>query len=102
MDVAHVQVHVGIFIYWAAQFSPFSFLPILGKKKNWCAQGENTRAPPFIFLPPHLTIHALKKFSSLFSLQSFSSTLFDYLTNTPLSKRNELNRVKKPWLDVLK
>ena len=52
MDVAHVQVHVGIFIYWAAQFSPFSFLPILGKKKIGVL-GEKTPGPLhlFSFLP---------------------------------------------------
>ena len=47
-----------------------------GEKTFWRAQGENIWAPPFILLPSHLTKYILKKFFSLFSFQSFSSTYF--------------------------
>ena len=54
-----------------------------GEKTFWWAKRENICAPLFIFLPFYLTKHTLKKFSFLFSLQSFSSSLFHLQTNTP-------------------
>ena len=61
----------------------FSFLPKNGEKTFWWAQGENTWVSQFIFFPPHPTKHTLKKFSFLFSFQSFPSTLFYLQINTP-------------------
>ena len=65
------------------------------KTFSW-AHGENTWAPPFIFLPPHPTKYTPKKFSFPFSLKSFSSILFHLQTNTPLE-----DRIKDPKPDKL-
>ena len=72
MDVAHVQVHVGIFIYWAAQFSPFSFLPILGKKKKLVCSGRKHQGPSIYFpsSPPNYT-RSKKVFLPIFSPKFF-------------------------------
>ena len=73
----------GIFENSFHEFSPLSFLPILGRT-FWEIQGKNTYALPFIFLPPYPTKHTPKKFFFPFFLQSFSSILFHLQTNTPL------------------
>ena len=59
-----------------------NFLSILGRK-FFGRLGEKTHRPYhlFSFLPTQPNI--LKKFSFLFSLQNFSSTLFLLQTNTP-------------------
>ena len=67
------------------KFTPTQFSLYFGEKIFWWAQGENTWAPPFIFLPSYPTKHTPKRFSFLFSLQNFPSTLFYLQTNTPLS-----------------
>ena len=53
---------------------------------NWqkCSYIHGLLQVAFIFFPFHQTKHTPKKFSFLFSLQSFSSTLFHLQTNTPL------------------
>ena len=56
------------------------FLPMLGRKLF----GRPKEKTLFIFLLPHPTKHTLKKFSFLFSLQSFPFTLFHLYTNTLL------------------
>ena len=75
------NVHIGILVnqekIYLTQFSPH-----FGEKTFWWVQGENTWTPSFILFPLYPTKYAPKKFSFLFFLQSFSSTMLHLQTNT--------------------
>ena len=47
-----------------------------GEKTFWWAQGEDTQAPSFIFLPPYPIKHTPKSFSSHFLLKVFHPLYF--------------------------
>ena len=87
MDKTYVQVHKDIFVHYAAPFFPFSFLSIL-EREFFGGPKEKTLKPHYLFsfLPSlHPTNHIPKKFSFLFSPQSFLSTLFHLQTNLGFS-----------------
>ena len=69
-----------------------SFLSIR-ERTFWWVWGEYTWSPLFIFFSLYPTKHISKKFSFLFSLQSFSSTLFHLQTNKFLSSSFKFNHM---------
>ena len=75
-----------VFFSIKKKFIPTQFFLHFENKTFWWAWRENTWTPSFIFLPLYPTKHTLKKFSFLFSFQSFPSTLFYLQTNTALVK----------------
>ena len=78
--------------FWKLIASSPSFLSIR-ERTFWWVWGEYTWPLLFIFFSLYPTKHISKKFSFLFSLQSFSSTLFHLQTNKFLSSSFKFNHM---------
>jgi len=74
---------MGIFVN-QEKIHPYSVFSLFWGENILVSREENTWAPLFIFIPLYPTKHTPKKFFLLFSLQSFTSTIFHFQTNTPL------------------